>query len=402
MKNIDYFVSYTVVYGNNTNSAGHVYLVFSQLDTTLRNARAQVTEAIGFYGHSLRKDQTIKRKIFPAELYGPGHLIQEHLRFIVETEKYSHQHKTWQISESQKDALLQSIAKDREEKQLPKRNFRDEKVYWDSLTALEKSNTRLSQASLEKLTHDEYMSINDYKGPFFNFYRNTCMTDAKKRLNQIGISTKQMDGYIFDIPGLTSGPLDEMKLEYNNENGNIYWKSPLTLSINENKTSYTRDEEIRIMQLRAFSILYAFASKLKDRFHEKNLRLQERGKILPPLVDAEVSVSQITNKLTEIALYPNTIGSGVNLNYQFHLRQTIEGCYDRLNCTNADASIVNLVKAAVDFINHFFHYISSWFIENGHFLGAHPLKFSQHAINTVTEMTQEIQWHQKAVCKINS
>lgn len=395
MKTLHYFVSYTVVRGNDTNSAGHVYLVFSQLDANNRDARAEVTEAIGLYGHSLRKDQVIKRKIFPAELYGPGHLIQEHLRFIVETDKYSHQHKTWQITERQKNQLLQSIANDRQENTLPTRDFQSEKHYWDTLNELEQSRHPASKKRLQKLIDDEYMSINQFKGPFFNFYHNSCMSDAKRRLNAIGISTKQMDGYILDIPGLTSGALDIMKLEY--QDRHIYWKSPLAISINENKASYTEHEKIRLIQLRAFSILYTFASTLKDQFQQKNSQLQQRGKAVLPLQHAENLLELLTEYLSKAAKFPNKIGANINLNCQFQLNNIIQDCYHSLHQSDVDAAIVKLVKAAVDFINGFFHYMASWFINNGHFIDAHPLKFSEFAIDTVQCMTEEIQRQHKVM-----
>lgn len=341
-----YFVSYVVIKGYDTNGGGHVYTVFSQLNEKSAKARVEVTNALGLYGHSLSKDNYIKKAIFPAEIIGPGHLIQEHLRYIAKSDKYYHYHATAEITQNQREALLESYAKDRGETSLPKRDFIAEKRHWDDISQLACASDPASVSKLKDIEYDEYMKINTFHGPQFNAVRYSCMTDAKKRMADVGVDVSHISAFKLDIPSFSMSSLDKMQLEYND--GKLYWESPLTISLKNAKLSDTPERKHEVFGFYCFKELLACANNLLADFDALNQKLAAKNKSLEPLHHAQSALDRMVKKHKKISLHPNQINTRVNKNFADEILSAVSTCTTAMSKMDTDDQILRFLRNALD------------------------------------------------------
>lgn len=383
-----YFVSYVVVKGHDTNSGGHVYTVFSELNEKSRKARIEVTNALGLYGHSLSKENYLKKAIFPAEIIGPGHLIQEQLRYIAKSDKYYHYHATAEITQDQRNALLDSYATDRGEAALPKRDFVAEKRHWDNMSELASSSDPDSASKLKDIEYNEYMNINTFHGPQFNAVRYSCMTDAKKRMADVGIDVSHISAFRLDIPSFSMSSLDKMLLEYND--GKLYWESPLTISLKNAKLSDTPERANELFGFYCFKELLACANKLLTEFSAMNNRLATNIKALEPLQQAQSSIEKMVKKYKRISIHPNQINPRVNQDFAQELIDMVSRCGTDMHKMDTDDQVLKFLRKTLNIFYNLFSQLCSWVSSRpNHHLG-NPYDFVYGTCDTVEQLLRQL------------
>lgn len=358
--NFEYYVSYCVVKGSATNPFGHSYLTFSRLDKNQgENARCEVFDAIGFYGDPHEPNQTIQRAIFPARLIGPGHLKREHLRYIVSDGYYFHEHRTWQASKQQIDEIIAGIEKDRGEK-FEERSFAREKELWDHIIKLRENKDK---EALAKINRADELDTQASGGPYFNLFKRSCMTDAKCRLNEVGINTMRMKKFVIDVPGMTSGPLDKMVLTY--EDGKVYWKSPLIVTPNCHLNELPTELQHQLNRMRVFSLLHEAVNQAQYMFSVKVKDLDSKGKKCDVLKETQTALIVLFDEMSALSPYPNKITIAKNKAFEKQLDQIFINCQSKLDKKDADRSFVRFVRTVMDALSQFIKGAAAYFGKQG-------------------------------------
>lgn len=382
-----YYISYVVIKGSLTNPMGHSYMVLSKCGAG-PNDRPEVEQAVGQYGDQLRPDEWLQKMIFPARLFGPGHLKEEHLRHIVVGSKYLHDHKTWQISKAQRDQFMAKIEADIGRK-LPARNFSAEYSFWKTLDNLKVKTDKFSKLTLQSMLEEEQRQIQQNKGPHFNIVRQSCMADAKCRLKELGLDVSQMEGYLVDLPTMTSGPLDKMELKYDQASGKVFWQSPLILS--PHKDELTRSECNKINRLRVFGILHRATFDLEHAFRLKCDDLQANGLEVPSFTYALKRLQSLKRIMAKAALYPNRCSASNNARLELELKSILQGCHRDLIKSNADPLLVQFVRDLIDGFNHFVYSVKSYFRSQGVELALSPFGFARQQTDTMEAIHHKIE-----------
>lgn len=384
-----YFVSFVVVLGHNTNGAGHVYTLYSQLPDSSIHSRLEVTNAIGLYGHSLTQDQTFKRALFPAELIGPGHLNQEHLRYIAQSGKYYHLHTTTEITKAQHDQLLSGYAQERNEHKLPKRDFKQEKAHWDELEQLEQSANPDALDILKQIEDREYIGINQYKGPAFNFFLNSCMTDAKRRLRDAGIDVSHLSTFGLDIPGLLTHHLHKMTLVY--DEGKLFWDSPLTLNLANSQMLALSTQLLNKTNLNMFSTLLDNVSALHQKFSAMNQRLAQKGKQFAPLTQTEQELALIKSHYSDVGKYPNRIDAALVEVFTQSLVGAIQQCHADMDKFNIDNALIRFMRTVTDLCYNCVMKLYAMIQKQEYTFQHNPYDFIIHAKNSMENLVSRYQ-----------
>lgn len=376
------------MHGGATNPAGHAYLVFSRLDTSNPKARVEVIDAIGQYGDPLDDHEWIQRMIFPGRLIGPGHLKQEHLRYIVEGTKYSHDHKTWPISEKEFHKLI-SDAEQIRGKPLPKRDFKDEYKFWQKINKLKVSNNPQDIKKLVRLLREEEMQAREVNGAHFNAFTKSCMTDAKNRIKSTGINIDDMEGYLVDLPIWTSGHVEKMELEYQKDSGKVYWRSPFVLFPRQHIPENDQRRQ-DINRLNTFTVLHNAINGIAHKFEQKHQALVDANKPNADIEAATKRLKQLQEEINQKALYPNRISKEMNHHLEEALKKTLRTCHRNLIKHDADSALIRFVRDVMDMFNRFVYHVRSYFEDKKVIIGLSPFGFAHRELNNLQEMDAEL------------
>lgn len=379
-----YFLSYVVIQGSNTNQFGHTYSVLSALAEG-DEASMEVVESVGFYGDPYTSEQVFQKKLFPAKLFGQGHLKQEHLRHIVSSKSYQHHHKTWEISEQEKDAWLRKVELDMG-KPLEKRNFAQEQAYWSRLKELRANPTPENQAELEKLAEEEVQATREAGGAYFNLFKRTCMTDTKCRLNQLGISTKVLDSSWLDVPGWTMSPLLPMTIKCVEDR--LVWKNPLVLTGRKAEDFHPNHWQ---QHLKQFYVAYQTLEELINniKHYQDN---QSDGAI--ELTQAQQRLEKLKEQCTQYVEYPQRVHADVATMIEREMIKTVVDCRADLKAQPSHSKLGQWLEHLVEWIQDRLLAMREWLN-----VGAipSPRQLAQRNVERVSEAMEELSLRRQGI-----
>ncbi len=272
----DIVVSYAIMHGCSTNPLGHAYLLFSYYCP--ESKRMIVDDAIGLNPSFVPEERTWRKKISNVSYFDQGHLTQEKYRYLIPNASsgtMNHYHKSWKITAEQYLALTQKINEDRGlDHPLVQRNFQEEHKALLDVKGLPSEEKKCALSSINKIEEAEDAAVG---GPYFNVVRNSCKTDALKRLAVVGIDTAGIHNRLIDLP-LYSGKISTHKLGFNKEQNQLVWETPLELSPQISFDQESPEMRAVILAQRQYQMLNAnikemialFNLKLNDLAHQND------------------------------------------------------------------------------------------------------------------------------------
>lgn len=296
----DIVVSYGIMQGAGTNPLGHAYLLFSYYCP--KSKRMVVDDAVGFNPSFVPKENTWRRKFSNVSYFDQGHLTQEKYRYLIPNASSStmqHYHKSWKITPEQYLALITKINIDRGiDSPLIQRNFNEEHKTLIEVKELPSEKKKCALSSINKNEAAEDARIG---GPYFNVVKNSCKTDALKRLAAIGIDTVGIHNRLIDLP-IYSGKISTHKLAFNPTLNHLVWETPLELSPQITYDTESLEMKETILAQRQYQLLY---SNIKDMIALFDLKLND----LAHQNSAAPSKGVLQNSRDELNLLLNTMVS---------------------------------------------------------------------------------------------
>ena len=289
-------VSYGIMHGQGTNPMGHAYLLFSYYCPETK--RMVVDDAIGLYS-TLLPAQTwgIRRAINEASFFDDGHLLQEQYRYLINqgtSKTIQHYHKSWKINATQYNALIENLKADRgATTPIVERNFSEEyreHIAFQTLSPTEKAKYR------EKTNKAETHERTHANGPKFDIVKNSCKTDALKRLAAVGIATQGIHNRLIDLP-IYSGKISEHELGYDPILKKMIWQTPLELSPQKTFEQESIEMQNKILAQRQYHLLM---NNLNDMITLFDLKIKDLMLQSPPKKTADIltaSRNQLQNLL---------------------------------------------------------------------------------------------------------
>ena len=345
-----YFLSYVVIQGSNTNTFGHAYSVLSRLGEGA-GACLEVIESVGFYGDPVESEKVFQKKLFPAKLFGQGHLKQEHLCHIASSKSYQQHHKTWEISESEKDAWLRKVELDLG-KPLTPRDFANEHAQWQWLKALRADPSPENTERLKQFAQEEEQAVRDAKGEYFSLFKHTCMTDAKCRLNALGIHTKDLDSSWLDVPGWALSPLVPMKLKF--REGRLVWNSPLVLAGRTLEDFHPLHWQ---QQLKQFHLVYQTLDEVLVKF-KAYLKDNPQGELALTQAYKNLKNLKIQNK--KYVQHPQSINVDDTYKLLQAFNQTMDHCHAALKPSLSNHKAVQWLQQLMQWIQDRMIDLAAW------------------------------------------